>query len=71
MSELERQAEDRDSNRILMASRKETNAVQTSLFDREESEVEKELKDIDIDNLTPIQALTILGDLKKKVAKQD
>lgn len=67
MNELERQAKDRDSNRILMASRSETKSVQTSLFDKEESEVEKELKDIDVDNLTPLQALTVLSDLKKKL----
>ena len=70
MSELEKQAEERDSNRMLIASRRPGNAVQTSLFDNEESEVEKELAAIDVDNLTPIAALTILSDLKKKLKKR-
>lgn len=67
MAELARQTEQRDANQLIMASRKETKAVQVSLFDREESAVEKELKDIDVDNLTPLQALTVLSDLKKKL----
>ena len=67
MSELERRAADRDSNSMLLATSSGTRAVQqTSLFDREESEVEKELRDIDVENLTPLQALTVLNDLKKK-----
>ena len=67
MTELERRAGDRDSNSILLASGANGRAVQqTSLFDKEESEVEKELKDIDVENLTPLQALTVLNDLKKK-----
>lgn len=70
MSELEKQAEERDSNRMLIASRRPGNAVQTSLFDNEASEVEKELAAIDVDNLTPIAALTILSDLKKKLKKR-
>lgn len=67
MRELERRAEGRDSNSILLASDDGAKAVrQTSLFDREESEVEKELREIDVENLTPLQALTVLNDLKKK-----
>ena len=67
MQELERRAADRDSNSILLASGADSRAVkQTSLFDREESEVEKELREIDVENLTPLQALTVLNDLKKK-----
>ena len=68
MRELETQAKDRDSNRILMASSGNVRSVQTSLFDKEESEIEKELRDIDVDNLTPMQALTVLSDLKKKLS---
>ena len=68
MRELERRAEGRDSNSMLLASGSSGRQVQqTSLFDREESEVEKELKDIDPENLTPLQALTVLNDLKKKL----
>lgn len=67
MSELERQSKDRDTNRLIMAAQEQTKAVQVSLFDRVESEIEKELADIDVDNLTPLQALTVLSDLKKKL----
>ena len=68
MRELERRSEGRDSNSILLASGGDSRAVkQTSLFDKEESEVEKELRDIDVNSLTPIQALTVLNDLKKKL----
>lgn len=37
------------------------------LYKEKESEIEKELKKIDVNNLTPMQALSLLGDLKNKV----
>ena len=68
MAELEKRAADRDSNSMLLASSGGSREVrQTSLFDREDSEVEKELREIDVENLTPLQALTVLNDLKKKL----
>lgn len=66
LKELEKEAQWRDANSMLMAADKAP-AVQIGLFDREESAVEKELRDIDPDNLTPIQALAVLADLKKKL----
>ena len=66
LKELEKEAEWRDANSMLMAADKAP-AVQIGLFDREESTVEKELRGIDPDNLTPMQALAVLSDLKKKL----
>ncbi len=37
------------------------------VYKEKESEIEKELKKIDVNNLTPIQALNILGELKGKM----
>ena len=70
MAELERQSKDRDTNRLILASQEKTKAVQTSLFDEKESEIEKELAEINVDNLTPLQALTVLSDLKKKLPER-
>ncbi len=66
LKELEKEAEWRDANSMLMAADKAP-AVQIGLFDREESTVEKELRGIDPDNLTPMQALAVLSDLRKKL----
>ena len=66
LKELEKEAEWRDANSMLMAADKAP-AVQIGLFDREESAVEKELRGIDPDNLTPMQALAVLSDLRKKL----
>lgn len=68
LKELEKEAEWRDANSMLMAADKAP-AVQIGLFDKEESPVEKELREIDPDNLTPIQALAVLADLKKKLGE--
>ncbi|MDD3733236.1 MAG: DNA mismatch repair protein MutS [candidate division Zixibacteria bacterium] len=40
--------------------------VQPTLFDPQPSKIEKELKDLDLDNLTPMQAFEILSRLKKE-----
>jgi DNA mismatch repair protein MutS len=40
------------------------NIVQRSLFDRQPSAVEEELKEIDINNLTPLEAIRILNKLR-------
>ncbi len=71
MTELERQARDRDANRIIMASAEQTKAVQVSFFDEKESEIEKEIKELNIDTLAPVQALTVLNDLKKKLTDSE
>ncbi|MCH7904397.1 MAG: DNA mismatch repair protein MutS [Armatimonadetes bacterium] len=42
-------------------------SVQMTLFEAPESEVEKELKQIDVDSLTPIEALQKLDELKKRL----
>lgn len=37
---------------------------QVSLFDTQSSKIEQQIRDLDVDNLTPLQALTVLCDLK-------
>ncbi len=44
-------------------------SLQIPLFEIGDSELTKELKELDIDDLTPLQALNILSKLKKKVGK--
>ncbi|HUT22008.1 MAG TPA: DNA mismatch repair protein MutS [Candidatus Bipolaricaulota bacterium] len=46
-----------------------SNAAQGELFNSTavESKIEKEIKEIDLDNLTPIEALQVLVELKKKL----
>jgi DNA mismatch repair protein MutS len=41
--------------------------VQLTLFEMEESEVVKELRDLDVSRLTPLEALVKLDQLKKRV----
>jgi DNA mismatch repair protein MutS len=43
------------------------NGFQYPLFAAKESEIEKEIQDIDIDNLTPIEALNKISKWKKKI----
>ncbi len=43
---------------------------QPTLFDDGESEVERKLKDLDLNNLTPLEALNILSDLKEKAQER-
>ncbi len=45
--------------------RTQVSEKQTSLFEIKESEVEKKLAEIDVDNLTPVEALQKLDELKK------
>lgn len=40
---------------------------ETTLVEPEPSQVEEELKNIDVNNLTPMQALTLLSELKNKI----
>ncbi|MEG1529263.1 MAG: DNA mismatch repair protein MutS, partial [Clostridia bacterium] len=70
MTSLENDSKNRDSNEMLIASAQDRVATaQVSLFDRSDSKIEKLLMDTDVNNLTPMQALTILSDLKKMVNK--
>lgn len=67
MASLEEDSRNRDTNELLLASTKKSVTKQVSMFDGGESKVERILKDTDTDNLTPMQALTILSDLKKSL----
>lgn len=52
---------------MLLSSAKKNVTAQVSLFDAGESKIEQQIRDTDVDNLTPLQALTILSDLKKQL----
>lgn len=67
MRSLEEDSKNRDTNEMLLNSAKKNVTEQVSLFDSRTSKVEEQLKAIDVDNLTPMQALTILSDLKSEL----
>lgn len=67
MRSLEEDSKNRDTNEMLLSSAKKNITAQVSLFDTSSSKVEEQIKAIDVDNLTPMQALTILSDLKKQL----
>jgi DNA mismatch repair protein MutS len=58
----------RDSD-ILMSKAKETEKTmfQYPLFTVKESEIEKEIQQLDLDNMTPMEALSKISEWKKKV----
>ncbi len=65
MKSLERESKNRDVNGMLLACSNDNKTEQVSLFDGAGSRIEKVLEDTDVNNLTPMQALTVLSDLKK------
>ena len=67
MHSLEEDSKNRDTNEMLLNSAKKNVTAQVSLFDSEASKIEQQIRDIDVDNLTPLQALTVLCDLKKQL----
>lgn len=50
---------------------KSENDTQINLFEFKDDELRSEIKNIEVDNLTPIQALNKLSELKKKMDKND
>ena len=67
MKSLEEDSKNRDTNEMLLASAKKNKTEQVSLFDNKSSKIEEQIRATDVDNLTPMQALTILSDLKKQL----
>jgi len=67
MKSLEEDSKNRDTNEMLLSSSKSQRTQQVSLFESSSSKIEQVLKDTDVNNLTPMQALTILSDLKKQL----
>lgn len=67
MTSLEDESRGRDTNEVMLSAAASTKTAQVSFFDGEESKIEKQIKDLNVDGLTPIQALTILADLKKQI----
>jgi DNA mismatch repair protein MutS len=58
----------RDSD-LLLSSKENPNGstFQFPLFTAKESEVEREIQEIDLDNMTPLEALSKIGEWKKKI----
>ncbi len=67
MHSLEEDSKNRDTNEMLLSSAKKNVTAQVSLFDTQSSKIEQQINDLDVDNLTPLQALTVLCDLKKQL----
>lgn len=67
MRSLEEDSKNRDTNEMLLSSAKKNVTAQVSFFDSGESKIEKQIRDTDVNNLTPLQALTVLSDLKKQL----
>lgn len=68
MRSLEEDSKNRDTNEMLLSSAKRSVTAQVSLFESASgSKIEAQLRDTDVDNLTPLQALTILSDLKRQL----
>ncbi|MDE6302136.1 MAG: DNA mismatch repair protein MutS, partial [Clostridia bacterium] len=67
MHSLEEESKQRDTNGMLLSSTKSNVTEQVSLFDVNNSKIERQIRDTDVNNLTPLQALTILTDLKKQL----
>ena len=67
MLSLEEDSKNRDTNEMLLSSAKKNVTAQVSFFDSGDSKIEKQIRDTDVNNLTPLQALTILSDLKKQL----
>lgn len=66
MDGLEKESKCRDTNEMLLACSEDEKTEQVSFFDGgAASKIEQVLKDTDVNNLTPVQALTVLADLKK------
>ena len=67
MASLEEDAKNRDTNSIMLSSNRGTKTAQVSLFDVQQSKIEEEIKALNVDTLTPLQALTILSELNKRL----
>ncbi|MBO5982349.1 MAG: DNA mismatch repair protein MutS, partial [Clostridia bacterium] len=61
MASLEEDAKNRDTNSIMLSSNRGTKTAQVSLFDVQQSKIEEEIKALNVDTLTPLQALTIMS----------
>lgn len=67
MASLEEDAKNRDTNQVMLSSTKANKTAQVSLFDAPSSKIEEEIKSLNVDTLTPLQALTILTDINKRL----
>lgn len=70
MARLEEESKNRDTNEMLLSAGKSNVTEQVSIFDNGESKLARQIKEINLDNLTPLQALTVLSDLKKQLESE-
>jgi DNA mismatch repair protein MutS len=62
------ESELRDSDALFSKSRNlDKSSFQYPLFTAKESEIEREIQEMDLDNITPIEALSKISEWKKKV----
>ncbi len=67
MRRLEEDSKNRDTNQMLLSAGESSKTEQVSLFDSESEKLKRQILDINVDSLTPLQALTMLSDLKKQL----
>ena len=51
----------------ILKSREKANIEQSDIEEAQQSEVERILRDVDVNNLSPMQAFMLVGDLVEKV----
>ena len=66
---LARHREDKNAQRSAQQTDMFNNAVQLNLMDSLNAEIIQQLQDLDLNSITPIDALNLLAELKKKAAK--
>ena len=67
LADIEEDAEDLAPRIAKATGRSKPNAGQLGLFESPRSEVEREIEKLDLDKLTPIEALLLLRELKRKL----
>jgi DNA mismatch repair protein MutS len=61
------ESELRDSDALFSEKRRDKSSMQYPLFTAKESEIEREIQEMDLDNITPMEALGKINEWKKKV----
>ncbi|MCD6336612.1 MAG: DNA mismatch repair protein MutS, partial [Candidatus Marinimicrobia bacterium] len=56
-----------DGKQVLMPDPETKDAIQLDIFTAKDSEIHREVEELDVNNMTPMDALLLLQDLKKKV----
>lgn len=59
-----------DGKKVLRPDLETENAIQLDIFTAKDSELHREVEDLDIDNMTPMDALIKLQDMKEKISNK-